>query len=72
VPAASVSPCRVQASNQWVHAVALADQAHFIRSTAASVIDWLYRGIGPENWPEALEKMLQMAESDNNFAQEVR
>lgn len=52
--------------------VALADQAHFIRTTAASVIDWLYRGIGPDNWPEALERLLQMAESDNRAAQEVR
>lgn len=52
-------------------AVALADQAHFIRTTAASVIDWLYRGIGPDNWPEALERLLQMAESDNSYAQEV-
>lgn len=51
--------------------VALADQAHFIRTTAASVIDWLYRGIGPDNWPEALERLLQMAESDNSYAQEV-
>lgn len=51
---------------------ALADPAHFIRSTAASVIDWLYRGVGPELWPEALTKLLAMAESEDRFAQEVR
>ena len=53
-------------------AVALTDHAHFIRTTAASVVDWLYRGIGPENWPEALTRLLQMAESQDKFAQEVK
>lgn len=59
----TITPCSA--------AVALTDHAHFIRTTAASVVDWLYRGIGPENWPEALTKLLQMAESQDKFAQEV-
>jgi hypothetical protein len=57
---------------RFPHPVALADPAHFIRTTAASVLDWLYRGVGPDHWPEALDRLLQMAESDNRFAQEVQ
>lgn len=50
----------------------LSDSSASVRNTAASVLDWLLRCIGPSNWPEAVLRLMQLMESDNLQAREVR
>jgi len=51
--------------------VAMEDASASIRNTASSVVDWLFRTLGPSNWPEAIVKLLQLMESPNQQAKEV-
>ena len=51
---------------------ALEDINAHIRNTASSVLDWLFRSIGPSNWPQAIVKLLQCMGSQSLVAREVR
>ena len=51
---------------------ALQDSNVQIRNTASSVLDWLFRSVGPSNWPEAIIRLLQFMNSQTLVTQEVR
>lgn len=51
---------------------ALQDPSPTIRNTAGTVIDTLLTSLEPENWPEALSKLLELADSPDQKTQEVR
>lgn len=49
----------------------LEDPSVQVRNTAASVLDWLFKTLGPSNWPQVLVKLLQYMNSDKQATQEV-
>jgi transportin-1 len=51
--------------------VALQDTHVQIRNTASSIVDWLFRSLGPSNWPEAIVRLLECMNSGNQAIQEV-
>lgn len=50
----------------------LSDRSSSVRSTTASVLDWLIRGIGPSNWAEAILRLMQLMQAGDLPAKEVR
>lgn len=50
----------------------LQDDAPSIRNTAASVLDWLFKTIGPLQWPQAMQKLAQYVNAPKLPTQEVR
>lgn len=50
---------------------AIADPVAMIRNTVSTVIDQLLVTLQPENWPEALSKLVELVDSQDKNAQEV-
>ncbi|KAM0793118.1 hypothetical protein ACM66B_000597 [Microbotryomycetes sp. NB124-2] len=48
----------------------IADNVPMIRNTVSTVINQLLIALGPENWPEALSKLIELLDSSNKDAQE--
>ncbi|KAI5479391.1 importin beta-2 subunit [Pseudohyphozyma bogoriensis] len=65
----SFSPDVVAYVKQHIFA-AIADQVPMIRNTVSTVIATLMYGLGPENWPEALSKLMELVDSPDLSAQE--
>lgn len=51
---------------------AIGDATSMIRNTCSTVIDTLLIEMGPENWTEALSKLMELIDSGEQTAQEVR
>jgi hypothetical protein len=51
---------------------AIGDSTSMIRNTVSTVIDTLLVELGPEKWTEGLSKLMELADSENQLAQEVR
>lgn len=51
---------------------AIADPTSMIRNTVSTVINQLVVELKPENWIQALSRLLELADSQDQFAQEVR
>ncbi|BGP36860.1 hypothetical protein JCM10449v2_000762 [Rhodotorula kratochvilovae] len=49
---------------------AIADPTSMIRNTVSTVIDTLLVELKPENWIEALSRLMELADSQDQFAQE--
>src|SRR5258708_666362 len=43
-----------------------------VRRAGQGVLSWLIRAIGPENWPEAIERLVQLAEGGNGIDEKTR
>lgn len=50
---------------------AMEDPSPQIRNTASSVIDWLFRTLGPSNWTDAILRLMQLMDSHSLQAKEV-
>jgi transportin-1 len=50
---------------------AIGDATSMIRNTCSTVIDTLLIEMGPENWTEALSKLMELVDSSEQTAQEV-
>ncbi|KAK4058210.1 hypothetical protein OIO90_000949 [Microbotryomycetes sp. JL221] len=48
----------------------IADNVPMIRNTVSTVIDQLIVALGPENWPQALSRLIELMDSPNQDAQE--
>jgi transportin-1 len=51
---------------------AIGDATSMIRNTVSTVVDTLLVELGPENWTEALSKLMELVDSPDVTAQEVR
>ncbi|BGO92978.1 hypothetical protein NBRC10512_004199 [Rhodotorula toruloides] len=49
---------------------AIGDSTSMIRNTVSTVIDTLLVELGPEKWTEGLSKLMELADSDDQLAQE--
>jgi transportin-1 len=50
---------------------ALGDSVSMIRNTVSTVIDTLLVELGPQAWPEALSKLIELVDSNDVYLQEV-
>lgn len=50
---------------------ALGDSVSMIRNTVSTVIDTLLVELGPQAWPEALSKLVELIDSNDVYLQEV-
>lgn len=51
---------------------AIGDSTSMIRNTVSTVIDTLLVELSPENWTEALSRLMELVDSHDQLAQEVR